>query len=224
MGIIYCLTSPSGKMYIGQTRRSIEKRFEEHCRSDNSLFLYNAIQKYGPEKFKKEILLHCDDTVLDVCEIKFIKEFNTLYPNGYNIRTGGSSGLHCDASKERMRQSKLGENNHNFGKPRTYITKQRISEKKRGENHHFYGKQLSLEHKLNLSKSHKTDSLPMYIVKLKARPEVYQSEGYAVTNHPHLSTKYFTSKKYTDEEKYNMALNYLNSCNTNAVQRLNGSG
>jgi hypothetical protein len=72
--------------------------------------------------------------------------------------------------------------------------------------------------------SRKADNLPMYLVKLKARPKLYQSEGYVIINHPILSTKYFTSKKYTDEEKYNMAINYLNSCNTNAVQRLNGSG
>ena len=39
-----------------------------------------------------------------------------------------------------------------------------------------------------------------------------------------LKTKYFTSKKFTDEEKYNMSLEYLNSYNMNAVQRLNGNG
>ena len=30
MGYIYILTSPSGKSYIGQTIRSIEKRFQQH--------------------------------------------------------------------------------------------------------------------------------------------------------------------------------------------------
>jgi group I intron endonuclease len=133
MGFIYSLISPSGKRYIGQTTRCIEKRFDEHCRRKDSLYLYNAIEKYGPKSFQKEILLECENEMLDVHEINFIKEFNTLYPNGYNIRTGGSSGLHCDASKEKMRQSKLGRNNHNFGKTRTFITKQRISEKKKGE-------------------------------------------------------------------------------------------
>jgi hypothetical protein len=48
--------------------------------------------------------------------------------------------------------------------------------------------------------------------------------GYVVINHPYLKTKYFTSKKFTDEEKYNMALEYLNFNNMNAVQRLNGNG
>ena len=31
MGCIYKLLSPSGKIYIGQTTRTFEKRFLEHC-------------------------------------------------------------------------------------------------------------------------------------------------------------------------------------------------
>jgi group I intron endonuclease len=211
MGIIYCLTSPSGKKYIGQTIRSLEKRFEEHCKSKDCIALYNAIHKYKPENFIKEILLTCDDNYLDEYETKYIVLHNTLYPNGYNIRTGGSNGKHCDESKEKMRLSKLGYKNHNYGKQRTDETKKKISEKKSGENHHFFNKELSYQHKLNLSKSHKKDDLPMYLIKLKARPDVYKSSGYAVINHPFLKTKYFTSKKFTEDEKYNMALQYLNS-------------
>ena len=29
MGVIYCLTSPSGKKYIGQTTRDFDKRFKD---------------------------------------------------------------------------------------------------------------------------------------------------------------------------------------------------
>lgn len=224
MGIIYCLISPSGKKYIGQTTRDLNKRYEEHCTSKGSRILYNAIQKYGKDNIKKEILLICDNHLLNEYEIKFIHLYNTLYPNGYNIRTGGSNGLHCDASKELMRQSKLGNKNFNFGKPRSENTKINISNSKKGEKHHFFGKELSIQHKLNLSKAHKKNDIPMYIVKLKARPEAYQSSGYVVINHPHLKTKYFTSKKKIDEEKYNEALQYLNSYDMNAVQRLNGNG
>lgn len=224
MGIIYCLTSPSGKKYIGQTIRDFDKRFEEHCVRKECIILYNAIQKYGKDNFKKEILLECKNVFLDKYEIKFINLYDTLYPNGYNIRTGGSNGLHCDYSKEKMRQSKLGNKNFNFGKSRDEKTKEKISNSKKGEKHHFFGKELSTEHRLNLSKAHKKDDIPMYIVKLKARPEVYQSSGYVVINHPYLKTKYFTSKKFTDEEKYNMALEYLILNNMNAVQRLNGNG
>jgi group I intron endonuclease len=203
----------------------LDKRFKEHCKNKECRILYNAITKYGADNFTKEILLECDNELLDKYEIKFINEFNTLYPNGYNIRSGGSNGLHTNESKEQMSRSKQGEKNFNFGKPRTLQAKMNISNSKKGEKHHFYGKHLSVEHKLNLSKSHKKNvDIPMYIIKLHARSEAYQSSGYAVVNHPFLRNKYFTSKKFSDEDKFNMALIYLKSYDMNAVQRLNGNG
>lgn len=226
MGIIYCLTSPSGKKYIGQTKRSFEKRLKEHLTcSGHCIILENAIQKYGLNAFDCEILIEVDNELLDIYEIKFIGLLNTIEPNGYNIRSGGSVATHSEASKERMRQSKIGEKNHNYGKPRSDIAKQNISKAKTGEKHHFYGKELSDAHKLALSKSFKKydKDLPMYIAYLVERPEVYQSAGYVVKNHPYLKTKYFTSKKYTLEEKLIQAKEYLNTA-MDAVQRLNGGG
>ncbi len=44
MGFIYCITSPSGKKYIGQTTRDCTKRFKEHCKIPKScIILENAI-------------------------------------------------------------------------------------------------------------------------------------------------------------------------------------
>lgn len=214
MGIVYCLTSPSNKKYIGQTTRSLAQRLIEHVERPDCVIIHNAILKYGLENFTKEVLYETNnDEELDEHEIRLISELSTLYPNGYNIRTGGKHGLHCEESKERMKQSKLGSKNHNFGKPRTEITKRRISIAKKGEKHHFFGKELSYEHKLNLSKAHKHDDLPMYIVKVKPRPDHYVCGGYAVINHPKLKTKYFSSKKLSDAEKLQLAQNYLDSVN-----------
>lgn len=183
MGIVYCLTSPSNKKYIGQTIRGLDKRLSEHEQRPDCLIIFNAIKKYGIENLKREILFTNDDDdedELDEIEIKYIKEMNTLYPNGYNIRTGGKRGKHCQASRERMRLAKLGSKNHNYGKPRSEKTKLKISFAKKGEKHHFYGKKLSEKHKLNLSKAHKKDDLPMYLVRVKARPQHYCSAGYAI--------------------------------------------
>jgi hypothetical protein len=79
MGIIYCLTFPNGKKYIGQTTQLLKTRLNQH----------NAIHKY--EQYTCDILLDVKDTELDYYEEKLIKEHNTLVPNGYNIRTGGNS-------------------------------------------------------------------------------------------------------------------------------------
>jgi predicted GIY-YIG superfamily endonuclease len=66
MGYIYCITSPSGKKYIGQTIRSCEKRFDEHCKFPKScILLENAIRKYGKDQMKFEILLMIDNELLD---------------------------------------------------------------------------------------------------------------------------------------------------------------
>jgi group I intron endonuclease len=224
MGVIYCLTSPSGKMYIGQTKRPIGKRLREHSKMiPGCVALNSAIERYGFDKFQVEILLEANDSLLDTYERSCIEKYDTICPNGYNIRSGGENSKHCLESCERMRQSKLGDKNPNFGKPRTDSAKQAISKAKSGKNHHFYGKTLTLEHKEALSNSHKKDSdLPMYMVKIKARPEHYTSDGYAVVNHPILKTKYFTSKKLSDADKFALANQYLSSMD--AVQRLNGDG
>jgi hypothetical protein len=50
MGIIYRIESPSGKSYIGQTKRCIEERWKEHtaCRG-SCILVENAIKKYGKD-------------------------------------------------------------------------------------------------------------------------------------------------------------------------------
>lgn len=217
MGIIYKITNnQNDKIYIGQTIRPLLKRWQEHLKmEDGCTSLVNAMRKYSPENFKIELIEEIPDEQLDEKEIYYINLFNSLCPNGYNIQTGGNKGKqHCEESRERMRQAKLGDKNPNFGKPRDDETKQKISEAKQGENHHFFGKELSHEHKLNLSKAHKKDDLPMYLVHLDARPKVYQAEGYVVANHPKGKNKYFTSKKLSLDEKYQQALEYLNQLNT----------
>ena len=79
-GIIYKYTSPSGKVYIGQTLNE-ERRKKEFL--DLKIFysgtrLENARQKYGPENFKYEILVKDvnDIELLNNLEIYYIQKFN----------------------------------------------------------------------------------------------------------------------------------------------------
>jgi group I intron endonuclease len=212
MGYIYCIVSPSGKRYIGQTKRCPYKRYKEHCKdADECSILKRAFKKYGEASMKMEILLLIDNGSLDTYEQMFIEWYNTCEPYGYNIRSGGSSGVFSNEAKERMRSSKLGDRNHNYGKPRSDAAKKAISLSKMGKKHHFYGKELTDSHKLNLSSSRKKydTTLPMYIAYVKERPAQYQSAGYAVVNHPSLKNKYFTSGKITLEDKLKCAIDYL---------------
>ena len=72
MGYIYKVTNTvNGKLYIGQTSRTIEVRWREHIqdafgRNNKGFFaLHRAIKKYGKDAFKIEQIEECDSSVLD---------------------------------------------------------------------------------------------------------------------------------------------------------------
>lgn len=93
MGLIYKLTSPSGKSYIGMTLRTMEQRMKEHCRNDSKCtFLVHAINKYGFNSFTQEILWEGEDARTSDMEREMINKHDTLVPNGYNLRSGGGRG------------------------------------------------------------------------------------------------------------------------------------
>lgn len=84
IGIYKIQNQLNGKIYIGQSIH-IEKRWQEHCKSSSQSLIAKAIQKYGKENFSFQILKECAENELDKFEEKYIKEFNSLAPNGYNI-------------------------------------------------------------------------------------------------------------------------------------------
>ena len=94
MGLLYKLTSPSGKSYIGMTLRTMEHRMKEHRRTQFSgcRYLVNAINKHGFGNFTQEVLWEGEDTQTPEMERIMILEHNTLAPNGYNLKTGGGRG------------------------------------------------------------------------------------------------------------------------------------
>ena len=95
MGYIYKITNTvNGKMYIGQTRRSIEERWKQHIRSSFSDSSFDkgpfhlAIKKYGVDTFKVEQIEECNNEELNDRETYWIEYFDARH-KGYNITTGG---------------------------------------------------------------------------------------------------------------------------------------
>jgi len=101
-GYIYCITNQiNGKQYIGQTTRTIEKRWREHIKKHGGEFSYidNSIFKHGYENFSLEEIDYCKlesqellKEKLNYLEIMYIENFGSLVPNGYNLTKGGSYG------------------------------------------------------------------------------------------------------------------------------------
>lgn len=95
---IYKITNKiNGKIYIGQTIQSINKRWIKHL-SDSKCKDYaisRALRKYSKEDFiVEEIDGANSQSELNYKEWLYIYKFNSLAPNGYNSTTGGKVSKH----------------------------------------------------------------------------------------------------------------------------------
>jgi hypothetical protein len=108
-GIIYKITSPSGKVYVGQTIRSFEKRMQEHkSKFSGCTYLKRAIQKYGDEMKYEIIEEDVPQQHIDEREIYWINHFNSLAPHGYNLGTGGHYERgYTQEAKDNMRNATI---------------------------------------------------------------------------------------------------------------------
>jgi len=98
MGFIYKITNIiTKKCYIGETKKSNPNlRWTEHKRKIEQGIgcpaLQCSVKKYGIENFKFEVLIICFDEDRYKFEIEYIKKYNSIAPNGYNLTKGGEGG------------------------------------------------------------------------------------------------------------------------------------
>ena len=109
----------NGKLYIGQAVSHIlnhgkyrlygsQGRFRCHISESKSQkknqchYLNNSIRKNGEDNFKVELLEICDMDKGDALETKYILQYNSLFPSGYNLTTGGTVFQHTEESKTRL--------------------------------------------------------------------------------------------------------------------------
>lgn len=95
IGIYKITNKVNGKIYIGQSidilKRWYDHKYKSFYENDVSYNspIHSAIRKYGVQNFIFEIIEECNENVLDELEIKYIQQYNSLVPNGYNVSTGG---------------------------------------------------------------------------------------------------------------------------------------
>jgi len=105
--------------YVGQAKKYIgedlqkwggKSRYNQHFNNayKPNTGVYNcefhkAIREHKKESFTLEILCTCHKNELNDLEKFYIKKYNTLHPNGYNMTEGGLDGKHCDLANEKKR-------------------------------------------------------------------------------------------------------------------------
>ena len=152
MGYIYLITNKvDNKKYIGQTlEKDINERWKSHFKKgSNCRYLKHALKKYGKSNFKFDIICICFDKDCDKYEQEYMDKYNTLVPNGYNLRQAGNNGRHNEETKKKISNSvrlnyakltpeqkkkyiekRSGANNPQFGKKRTPEEKEKLRNKK----------------------------------------------------------------------------------------------
>jgi group I intron endonuclease len=183
---IYKLTSPDGKVYIGQST-DLKTRRSHFFGSEHTFLmqykgLVEAVKVYPREQWKHEVLCTCPKSALDVCERFYIDTYKSINPKyGYNRESGGKKGYRVsEETARKISKSKtgkcIGEDNGMFGKKHSEEAK-----KKMGENHaYFYGAEHSSSKAVN-----QYDKAGNFIKRWESIMDVERELG---ISHSHIST------------------------------------
>ena len=155
---VYLITNLiNNKQYVGD--HATNKLNDGYLGS--GMYFHKALMKYGKENFNKQILKEYDtkEEAFNAQE-KYIKEYNTLSPNGYNISPkGGHKGMGSISKETKIKLGKIWK-----GRKHSEETKNKISQKLKGRTYSeetrknmsngAFGKKLSEETKHKMSISH----------------------------------------------------------------------
>ena len=139
------------KQYVGQTIcKDVERRWSQHRKCDGKTigrYLLAAYNKYGIENFKFQIICICFDEDCNKFEEEYVNKFNTLVPNGYNLRAGGmNSKQHPESIRLRVEKNK----GRKYG-PLSENTKKKLSDGRLGNKNPNFGKKITKERQTKLS-------------------------------------------------------------------------
>jgi len=144
---IYKITSPSGRVYIGQSW-NIKQRwytYRSYCAKKQPL-LQRSLEKHGAHSHEYEVLLRlpaiCDQRTMDAAELFFIAMFCDRGVAMMNLMSGGFGGQHSEETKRKIGLKSKGRppNKTSFKKgdppqKRTKKWRMRISIANQGKHH-----------------------------------------------------------------------------------------
>lgn len=115
MGCVYKITnSVNDKIYIGLTSKTVEKRWKKHVSDAEQMkrphAIHRAIRKYGAGTFHISILFESDSLEeLNEMEKKSIELQNSMWPNGYNLHSGGEAHVISELTRNKMSLAQMGK-------------------------------------------------------------------------------------------------------------------
>jgi len=148
---IYKITSPKGRIYIGQSVDVEHREYlysKKFCKSQSKI--YNSILKHGWETHKFEIVEECERKNLNERELYWGKFFNTLDEINLNLRLGNARGEFSEETLKIMKINNLGVS-RNRGIPKSKEHKKKLS--KAVENRIYTKERLSKMSKSMLGKN-----------------------------------------------------------------------
>ena len=152
---IYKITNTTnGKVYIGKTNTTTEKRWKRHLiesKHHDQRHLYRAINKYRHDKFTIEQIETCSFDDGGSREKHWIKYYNSMNRSvGYNLTEGGENGIRSEEYRKSISKTlkqyyrthpkppnptkgKFGAAHHFYGKHHTKNTREKLSIARRGK-------------------------------------------------------------------------------------------
>lgn len=108
VGYIYLIIDLTNwKKYVGQHHYHLEKLDSNYHGSGH---IIKQIYKKRPQTLKEVYLKTCySQEELDEWEQYYIKFYNTLYPNGYNLTEGGNGGVPCEETRKKISDAHKGK-------------------------------------------------------------------------------------------------------------------
>lgn len=140
---VYRHTAPSGKVYVGITKhKNINRRWLKGLGYKKAGIFRFAIEKYGWDNIKHEVLLtNISESEAKYAE-KYLIKWYKIHKMSYNLTDGGdgcvgrdpwNKGMHCsEETKKKIGNANKGERNAWWHKEFPEEMKRKISEAKKG--------------------------------------------------------------------------------------------
>jgi group I intron endonuclease len=188
---IYKITNKiNDKIYIGQASCFVGSnnnrwgslgRWKSHVseaiknNDDHCVLLNNAIRKYGPENFEVKTIDKGNFSEINDKEVYYIQLFNSLTPNGYNLKTGGDKGKDSDDTKKKKSDAHIGKEHSD--KTKENISKGQLGNrrnpiKRKHEEDNNLPKYILAERSNNIIRTYIISSFPIGIHKVEYLPNI----------------------------------------------------